>query len=120
MHFVSSQQRIGEKFAFWREKEIFEVQVADGRRGPALARWSAKLKGYETTQGSSSSPVVQSVRIFGFHPEDPGSIPGRGAIFAFCDFLRLIADMIIIAFGRARERSEACDSEPFSRNAFWS
>ena len=21
------------------------------------------------------------VRIFGFHPEDPGSIPGRGAIF---------------------------------------
>ena len=27
------------------------------------------------------SLVVQSVRIFGFHPEDPGSIPGGGATF---------------------------------------
>ena len=34
------------------------------------------------------SPVVQSVRIFGFHPEDPGSIPGRGAtFFILCDTL---------------------------------
>ncbi len=28
------------------------------------------------------SPIVQSVRIFGFHPEDPGSIPGGGVTFA--------------------------------------
>ena len=37
------------------------------------------------------SLVVQSVRIFGFHPEDPGSIPGRGAIFDLLVFLGINA-----------------------------
>ena len=43
-----------------------------------------KVKREEFQQVIVLSPVVQSVRIFGFHPEDPGSIPGRGANFLFC------------------------------------
>ena len=45
------------------------------------------------------SPLVQLVRIFGFHPEDPGSIPGRGAIFCtffiyrFCSFTGQITEV---------------------------
>ena len=42
-----------------------------------------KVKREEFQQVIVLSPVVQSVRIFGFHPEDPGSIPGRGATFLF-------------------------------------
>ena len=41
-----------------------------------------QLKSEVARQVIELSLVVQSVRIFGFHPEDPGSIPGRGAIFA--------------------------------------
>ena len=47
------------------------------------------MKGQDIPQGTSSSPIVQSVRIFGFHPEDPGSIPGGGVTFAFFDNLQL-------------------------------
>ena len=48
-----------------------------------------KLKRGEFQQVIVLSPVVQSVRIFGFHPEDPGSIPGGGVTFAFFDNLQL-------------------------------
>ena len=53
------------------------------------SRKLVELKGQDAKQGTSSSPIVQSVRIFGFHPEDPGSIPGGGVTFAFFDNLQL-------------------------------
>jgi hypothetical protein len=42
------------------------------------------------------SPLVQSVRIFGFHPDGPGSIPGRGDIF-----FNLTYTMIIIQYAKS-------------------
>lgn len=43
-------------------------------------RWDVYKRRMEWGDGMYS-PMVQSVRIFGFHPDGPGSIPGWGAIF---------------------------------------
>ncbi len=56
-----------------------QVDCAEGLGGNSDARDKASV----SMLVSTSSLIVQSVRIFGFHPEDPGSIPGRGATFLF-------------------------------------
>ena len=60
-------------------------------------------KGIRFTMACTSSPVVQSVRIFGFHPEDPGSIPGGGVTFAFFDNLQLF-NILAAQTGMRRQR----------------
>ena len=51
-------------------------------------------KGLRLSMACTLSPIVQSVRIFGFHPEDPGSIPGGGVTFySFFAIIKFTSDL---------------------------